>query len=53
MEQQEEHVNGEQYFVSDSVNEKLKIKLLPNEWFIRWVANKTPLSEYQTEKDFV
>ena len=33
----------EQYFVSDSVNEKLKIKLLPNEWFIRWVANKTPL----------
>ena len=43
----------EQYFVSDSVNEKLKIKLLPNEWFIRWVANKTPLSEYQTEKDFM
>ena len=46
-------VNGEQYFVSDSVNEKLKIKLLPNEWFIRWVANRTPLSEYQTEKDFM
>jgi len=29
-------VNGEQYFVEDSVNEKLKLKLLPNAWFTRW-----------------
>ena len=34
-------------------NKKLKIKLLPNEWFIRWVAGTSPLSEYQTEKDFM
>ena len=33
-------VNGEQYFVEDSVKEKLTLKLLPNEWFSRWVVNK-------------
>ncbi len=32
-------VNGEQYFVEDSVNERLELKLLPNEWFTRWVVN--------------
>ena len=29
-------VNGEQYFVEDSVRERLKLKLLPVEWFTRW-----------------
>tara|TARA_B100000212_G_scaffold283082_1_gene223210 strand:- start:245 stop:940 length:696 start_codon:yes stop_codon:yes gene_type:complete len=29
-------VNGEQYFVEDSVKEKLKLKLLPAAWFTRW-----------------
>ena len=29
-------VNGEQYFVEDSVNEQLTLKLLPNAWFTRW-----------------
>ena len=29
-------VNGEQYFVEDSVNERLTLKLLPNAWFTRW-----------------
>ena len=32
-------VNGEQYFVEDSVNEELTLKLLPNEWFTRWESN--------------
>ena len=34
-------VNGEQYFVEDSVKEKLTLKLLPNEWFTRWVVDET------------
>ena len=34
-------VNGEQYFVEDSVNEKLKLKLLPNAWFTRWMHDGT------------
>ncbi len=29
-------VNGEQYFVFDQVNKRLKLKLLPNAWFTRW-----------------
>ena len=29
-------VNGEQYFVEDSVNEKLKLKLAPASWVTRW-----------------
>ena len=32
-------VNGEQYFVEDCVKRKLKLKLLPNEWFTRWESN--------------
>ena len=32
-------VNGEQYFVGDSVNEKLELITLPDEWFTRWVAD--------------
>ena len=29
-------VNGEQYFVEDSVKEKLELKLIPNSWVTRW-----------------
>ena len=29
-------INGEQYFVEDSVRERLKLKLLPCSWFTRW-----------------
>lgn len=34
-------VNGEQYFVEDSVREKLLLKLLPNKWFTRWATKDT------------
>lgn len=30
-------VNGEQYFIQDSVEEKLKLKYLPATWMTRWV----------------
>lgn len=33
-------VNGEQYFVEDSVKEKLELKLLPAAWFTRWVTGE-------------
>ena len=29
-------VNGEQYFVEDSVNERLKLKFLPATWITKW-----------------
>ena len=32
-------VNGEQYFVEDSVKEKLKLKFLPETWFCKSVKN--------------
>ena len=34
-------VNGEQYFVEDSVNERLKLKFLPETWFTKSVKNPT------------
>ena len=34
-------VNGEQYFVEDSVKEKMKIKFLPETWFTKSVKNPT------------
>ena len=33
-------VNGEQYFVEDHVKQKLKLKLLPNAWFTRWMSSE-------------
>ncbi len=46
-------VNGEQYFVEDSVRERLKLKLLPNSWFTRWttgdIINKINKIEWQTQ----
>jgi len=32
-------VNGEQYFVEDSVKEKLILKTIPDSWVTRWVSN--------------
>ena len=32
-------VNGEQYFVEDSVREQLDLVVLPNEWFTRWIVS--------------
>jgi len=34
-------VNGEQYFVEDSVKEKLKLRFLPETWFTKGVNNPT------------
>lgn len=31
-------VNGEQFFVQDSVKEQLELKVLPDSWFTRWVT---------------
>ena len=33
-------VNGEQYFVEDHVKKNLKLKLMPNAWFTRWMSNE-------------
>ena len=33
-------VNGEQYFVEDSVKEKLILKTIPDSWVTRWVSNE-------------
>ncbi len=33
-------VNGEQYFVEDSVNEFLILKLVPNSWVTRWATKE-------------
>ena len=32
-------VNGEQYFVEDSVKERLELITLPKKWFTRWVVD--------------
>ena len=37
-------VNGEQYFVEDSVREQLDLVVLPNEWFTRWVVSDDVVS---------
>lgn len=44
-------VNGEQHFVEDHVNKKLKIKYIPNSWVTRWSSsyNMTNL-EYENWK---
>ena len=42
-------VNGEQYFVEDSVKEKLELKLLPNEWFTRWVVDEDIVNRSMTK----
>ena len=34
-------VNGEQYFVEDSVKEKLELVTLPEAWFTRWVTDES------------
>ena len=46
-------INGEQYFVEDSVKERLKLKLIPNSWVARWCATADvldkPLRVWQSE----
>jgi len=47
-------VNGEQYFVEDSVKERLTLKTIPNSWVTRWVSNDSIVSsenskEWQTK----
>ena len=42
-------VNGEQYFVFDQVNKRLKFKLLPASWFTRWKTDYED-SEYTYSK---
>jgi hypothetical protein len=32
-------VNGEQFFVEDSVKERLELITLPDAWFTRWITN--------------
>ena len=34
-------VNGEQYFVEDSVKERLELVTLPDAWFTRWVTDES------------
>jgi hypothetical protein len=46
-------VNGEQYFVEDHVNKKLKLKFIPKEWVTRWTndkgLNKKIVEKYNTQ----
>ena len=42
-------INGEQYFVEDSVRERLNLKLLPCAWFTRWVIDGTPGTMNRTD----
>ena len=37
-------INGEQYFVEDSVNEKLKLKLIPTSWVTRWCSDEAVIN---------
>jgi|TARA_R110000765_G_C18831362_1_gene596907 hypothetical protein len=43
-------VNGEQYFVEDSVKERLKLKVLPPQWFTRWVTGEDIISGKSIKK---
>ena len=38
-------INGEQYFVEDSVKEKLQLKLVPNSWVARWCATEDVINK--------
>ena len=46
-------INGEQYFVEDSVRERLNLKLLPCSWFTRWTTgdliNKVNKIDWQSQ----
>ena len=45
-------VNGEQYFVEDSVKEKLKLKLVPSEWVCRFKETYTMDWLYNINKKY-
>jgi hypothetical protein len=38
-------INGEQYFVEDSVKEKLQLKLVSNSWVARWCATEDVINK--------
>ena len=42
-------VNGEQYFVEDSVKERLQLIMLPNHWFTRWAVNEDIVNRSMTK----
>ena len=44
-------VNGEQYFVEDTARERLEVVTLPNEWFVRWVADDKVI-DFKKKKKF-
>lgn len=37
-------INGEQYFVEDSVYERLELKLLPTSWVTRWCSDEVVIN---------
>ena len=43
-------VNGEQFFVHDSVKERLELIVLPANWSMRWVDDKFPVSKGWEER---
>ena len=43
-------INGEQYFVEDSVNEKLKLKLIPTSWVTRWCSDEAVINGQDMHK---
>jgi hypothetical protein len=42
-------VNGEQYFIEDSVKERLQLIILPNHWFTRWVVGEEIVNRSMTK----
>ncbi len=42
-------INGEQYFVEDTVNERLELKLIPASWVARWCATEDVVSKKLTD----
>ena len=42
-------VNGEQFFVEDTLKERLNLKLIPKSWVTRWTQNSTK-NEYISQK---
>ena len=42
-------VNGEQYFVEDSVKERLQLIMLPNHWCTRWAVNEDIVNRSMTK----
>ena len=43
-------INGEQYFVEDSVKERLELKLIPNSWVTRWCSDEVVINGQDMEQ---